>query len=66
MSIENYQDMKNSEPIEASLNRDKVADSPEYAALYVNTSQTVAGSQADQEDTWIIYLSNISIIQLTT
>ena len=28
--------------------------------------QTVAGSQVDQEDTWIIYRSNISIIQLTT
>jgi len=39
MSNEDYQELKNSEMIEASLNRDKVIDTPEQAALYVNTSQ---------------------------
>jgi hypothetical protein len=39
MRIDDYIDTKNSEMIETSLKRDKVAGSPEQAAIYVNTSR---------------------------
>jgi len=39
MGIDDYQDSKNSEMIETSFQRDKVADVSENATLYVNTSQ---------------------------
>ena len=39
MGVDDYQDSKNSEMIEISFQRDKVADVSENAALYVNSNQ---------------------------